>query len=164
MQLHLQIKSFSWSSSDHKLTTSGTDGAVYEWDMISTRRIGEFIVKDVSFTGAVVGSDEKVNYAVSTDGYIRLMKDNYNIHMEVNLTGGSLDNVVLSRSGQMLFASGNDGMVYSIRMPLTDSADKLEFIAHNTKVTKVLLLSIITLDSIFFLSIKTIYLFYFAKM
>lgn len=96
-------------------------------------------MKDVSFTGAVVSPDEKTNYAVSTDGYIRLMKDNYNVHMEVNLTGGNLDNVVLSRSGQMLFASGNNGMVYSIKMPLTEVADKLEYIAHNANVTKVLL-------------------------
>lgn len=116
--------------------------------MISTRRIGEFIVKDVSFRGAVVSPDEKTNYAVSTDGYLRLMKDNYNVHMEVNLTGGTLENVVLSRSGQMLFASGNDGIVYSIKMPLTESADKLEFISHNTKVTKVMLLLIFILDSI----------------
>lgn len=57
---------------DNKLFSCGSDGAVYEWDIPTMKRIGEIICKDTYFTGvAATTKDGKMVLSISSDGHIR---------------------------------------------------------------------------------------------
>ncbi|KAK4873590.1 hypothetical protein RN001_012950 [Aquatica leii] len=130
-----KLLSMSWIRNDHKMTSAGNEGAVYEWDIITQKRIGETIVKSCAFTGVAAGSTGKYSYAVGSDGYIRQIAES-NVQREVLVNKLGLDAIVLSNSDQMLFVTGNHGVVYSVNLPILDVAQYLEFGGHCTTVSK----------------------------
>lgn len=50
---------------------------------------------------------------------------------------GGIDNIKLSNSDMMLFATANSGSMYSIKLPLLDCVQYSEFSVHSTTVTHV---------------------------
>lgn len=126
----------SWANNDYKMVSCGMEGAIYDWDIINQARVGETIIKSCAFSDVVTSSTAKSFFAVGSDGFIREIR-NGNIHREVMVYGGALDTVVLSNSDQMLFVSGNDGIVYSVKLPILDNAEYMEFAGHSTLIQRV---------------------------
>nr|CAH7744510.1 unnamed protein product [Callosobruchus chinensis] len=135
-----EINSMSWSNDDSILVTSGSEGAVYGWDIATSSRVYETIIKSNHFKSAVVCKDPKSTYAVGTDGHLReLMSSNVYRDIVIVNHGVSLDVVVLSAMDSMLFVSGNKGVVYNIKLPIMEKAEYIEYIMHNSTASKMVL-------------------------
>lgn len=91
------------------------------------------IIKSCQFTSAVITSDGQTIYAVGTDGYMRELKKG-SIDRELMFLPNGVDCLALSNSDMMLFASGNAGMAYSIKLPFLDSVKYLECPVHSSTV------------------------------
>ncbi|KAH9637657.1 hypothetical protein HF086_009325 [Spodoptera exigua] len=114
-----RITCLAWSANDLTMISCGTEGAVYEWSMVTGQRVGEVILKTNQF------------YAY---GEIKEIGAN-TIRRNMGLIGAPLDTVILSRSDLMLFISGGLGGITSIQLPLLDKPIFNEFHMHNKKVT-----------------------------
>ncbi|XP_031354286.1 cilia- and flagella-associated protein 57 [Photinus pyralis] len=130
-----KLLSMSWVHNDYKMTSCGNEGAVYDWDIITQKRVAETIVKSCAFSGVAVTSDGKFSYSIGSDGHIRQIT-NANIYREVLVTKDGLDSIVLSNSNQMLFVSGNEGTIYSVQLPILDTAEYVEFGGHCATVQR----------------------------
>ncbi|KAJ8941065.1 hypothetical protein NQ314_010502 [Rhamnusium bicolor] len=133
-----KIQGMSWSYEDNILATCGTDGAVYAWEVAKSTRVSEVIIKANPFTGVCVNREGKNMFAIGLDGHVREMF-NYNIHRDVVLTDVPLDGMALSQLDTMLFVTGNHGVVYVVQLPLLEKAEYVEYIMHNTTITKMCL-------------------------
>lgn len=91
------------------------------------------IIKSCEFTSAAITSDGEEIYAVGTDGYMRKIKKG-SVDRELMFLPKGIDCLALSNSDMMLFASGNDGIAYSIKLPFLDSVKYLEFPIHASAV------------------------------
>ncbi|XP_022907952.2 cilia- and flagella-associated protein 57 [Onthophagus taurus] len=129
-----RVTGFSWVHDDYKLCSCGAEGAVYEWQISTTRRISETIVKSCQFADANTTGDGKSVFAVGSDGRIREIM-NCNIQRDVSVTQTALTKVVLSNSNLMLFVAGINGVVYSVKIPIMDTAECIEFVVHPTAIS-----------------------------
>jgi phosphoheptose isomerase len=64
-----------WNNDDTKLVSCGMDGAVYEWDAISGRRTGEFVLKNCSYTSVGLSVDARNIFAVGSDRKLKEISD-----------------------------------------------------------------------------------------
>ena len=64
-----------WSADDSKIVSCGMDGAVYEWDSFSGKRIGESVLKSCSYTGVAVTPDGKTTFAAGSDKTLKEIAD-----------------------------------------------------------------------------------------
>lgn len=131
-----KVRGISWCHDDHKMSSCGSEGSVYEWQISTTRRISETIIKSCLFTDTAMTTDGKSTFVVGSDGRIRELKSSV-IHRDVLVTKSGLDCVALSNSDMMIFVTGNFGIIYSVKIPILDNAEYLEYAVHNTTVTKV---------------------------
>ncbi|XP_045476478.1 cilia- and flagella-associated protein 57 [Harmonia axyridis] len=136
-----RITGMSWTMDDKKLSTCGTEGAVYEWNVTESKRTAETIIKTCPFNDCVVTSDGKSTSAVGKDGHIRELVNSAVYRDVVLLNNSPLDCIVLSRLDTMLFVSGNNGVVYSVKLPLMEKLEYLEFTMHSSTVTNMLISS-----------------------
>lgn len=95
------------------------------------------IVKSCQFSSAAVTGDGEVVYAVGSDGYVREMRKG-SIDRELMFLPNGVDALTLSNSDMMLFASGNDGTIYSIKLPILDSVKYLDCAVHSMPVYHVI--------------------------
>ena len=56
-----------WSTDDSRLFSCGMGGAVYEWNILTTKREKECVLKTCSYTSIAVSTDLKTTYAVGSD-------------------------------------------------------------------------------------------------
>lgn len=70
-----KVRSVVWSADDSKLISCGIEGAVYEWDPYTGKRIGESVLKACSYSGVTVTPDGKSTYAVGSDKTIKEISD-----------------------------------------------------------------------------------------
>ena len=69
------MKQVLWSNDDSKLISCGMDGAVYEWDTITGRRTGEYVLKNCSYTSVGLSVDARNIYAVGSDRKLKEISD-----------------------------------------------------------------------------------------
>ena len=69
------MKSVVWSADDSKLVSCGMDGAVYEWDTFTGKRISESVWKSCSYTGVTITPDGKATFAVGSDKTLKEIAD-----------------------------------------------------------------------------------------
>lgn len=62
-----KIRSVVWSADDSKLVSCGMDGAVYEWEPLTGKRVGESVLKTCNYTSVTLLPDAKSVLAVGTD-------------------------------------------------------------------------------------------------
>ncbi|KAF7265792.1 hypothetical protein GWI33_020867 [Rhynchophorus ferrugineus] len=131
-----KITSMSWSQDDRFLATCGSEGAVYVWDVTDSSRISETIIKANPFTGVCLSKSGKETYAVGNDGHVRQLI-NSNIYRDVVLStaGLGLDAIVLSQLDTMLFITGNQGSVFSVKIPLLEKAEYVEYAMHKKTIS-----------------------------
>lgn len=70
-----KIRALMWSADDSKLISCGMDGAVYEWDPNTGKRLGESVLKSCSYTGVTVSPDAKTTFAVGSDHSLKEICD-----------------------------------------------------------------------------------------
>lgn len=71
-----KVKAILWSQTDSKMLSMGAEGAIYEWDMNTGMRSGEFIWKGVALRDIALSSDTSFIYCIAHDDYIREIKEN----------------------------------------------------------------------------------------
>lgn len=123
-------------SDDYKMVSCGSEGAVYEWQISTTRRISETIIKSCQFASVSMTNDGKSVFAVGSDGRIREIM-NCNVQRDVMLSQSGMGCIILSHSDMMLFVAGNNGTLYSVKLPILENAEFSEFVVHSTKITHV---------------------------
>lgn len=131
-----RIYGLSWTLDDKKMSSCGSEGAVYEWNVAESKRLSEIIMKQCEFKGVAITTDGKSIFVVSNDGHIRELM-NSNVHRDVLVIASGLDGIALSRADQMLFVSGNRGTIYNIKLPLLEKAEYVEYNLHADLVTQV---------------------------
>jgi len=130
-----KVKSIIWSSDDNKIVSCGLDGAVYEWETMSGKRVGESVLKSCHYTGVAVTGDGKTTFAVGSDKTLKEISDSQ-ILREVDAIDTTLSNVALSHSGRMLFAGTAKGTLWSLKFPLTIPGEWQELQGHGSQITK----------------------------
>ncbi|KAK7099818.1 cilia- and flagella-associated protein 57-like [Littorina saxatilis] len=130
-----KVRSIVWSADDSKIVSCGMDGAVYEWDSFTGKRIGESVLKSCSYTGVAVTPDGKTTFAAGSDKTLKEIADSQ-ILREVPAGDMTLTNVALSHSGRMLFAGTARGTMWSVKFPLTIPGEWQEHQGHGAAITK----------------------------
>ena len=62
-----KVRAVVWSADDSKIVSCGMDGAVYEWDTVTGKRVGESVLKSCSYSSVAVTPDGKTTFAVGSD-------------------------------------------------------------------------------------------------
>ncbi|XP_063431022.1 cilia- and flagella-associated protein 57-like [Mytilus galloprovincialis] len=117
-----KVRSITFSNDDTKLVSCGMEGAVYEWNIFTSKRIRENVEKACSYTGVSVTADNKTIYTVGTDKRIKELAD-FEVVRNIPVGDISLTTVALSHSGRMLFGGTARGSVWSFKFPLTMPVD-----------------------------------------
>ncbi|XP_033229090.1 cilia- and flagella-associated protein 57 [Belonocnema kinseyi] len=132
-----KIKGFVWSKTDAKLVSIGLEGAIYEWDMCTGARVGEVILKEIILNGIVLSSDNSTSYCISSDNQIREIKDSwvsrsFTLNLELSL-------VAMGKENSIMLATCSGGAVLSIRYPLQEPVEYLDFRIHRSDITEMAL-------------------------
>ncbi|XP_052776281.1 cilia- and flagella-associated protein 57-like isoform X2 [Mya arenaria] len=130
-----KVRSLVWSSDDSKIVSCGLDGAVYEWESYSGKRVGESVLKSCQYTGVAVTSDGKTTFAVGSDKTLKEISDS-SILREVDAGETTLSSVSLSHSGRMLFGGTAKGTLWSLKFPLTIPGEWQELQGHGSQIAK----------------------------
>ena len=70
-----RVQSVIWSENDMTLVSCGSDGAVYEWDFATAKRLSESVSKQCIFTGVTMSKDGRNIFAVGTDCTLKEIVD-----------------------------------------------------------------------------------------
>lgn len=70
-----KVKSVVWTSEDIRIVTCGVDGAVYEWEVLTGRRLAENVLKTCSYTGIALSPDAKTTFTVGSDHTLKEISD-----------------------------------------------------------------------------------------
>ena len=62
-----KVCSMVWTQKDNKMVSCGTDGAIYEWDIVTGTRVNEIITKEVIYTGVVATNSGEISYGTGND-------------------------------------------------------------------------------------------------
>jgi WD40 repeat protein len=85
-----KVRSVIWSADDSKIVSCGMDGAIYEWETMTGKRMGENVLKSCSYNGVTISHDGKTIYAVGSDKTIKEVTDS-----QVKSTIGCFSNFVI---------------------------------------------------------------------
>jgi len=70
-----KVKNVVWCLDDTRVVTCGVDGAVYEWEVLTGRRLAENVLKHCSYTGVALSPDAKTTFAVGSDHTLKEISD-----------------------------------------------------------------------------------------
>ena len=70
-----QVRAIVWSTDDSRLVSCGMDGAVYEWNSLTSKRESENVLKSCSYTAVTISPDAKSIFAVGTDCTLKAIQD-----------------------------------------------------------------------------------------
>lgn len=70
-----KVRQLIWSPDDTRLFSCGMDGAVYEWEVSTSKRLHEAVLKACGYTGLGLSADAKTVFAVGTDRKIKEIVD-----------------------------------------------------------------------------------------
>ncbi|KAJ3321023.1 Cilia- and flagella-associated protein 57 [Boothiomyces sp. JEL0866] len=130
-----KVKSLYWTPDDGCLVSSGSDGAVYTWNMRTMKREHEHILKTCGYFDAVCSPSGRTMYAVGTDRMVKeITESTVTKEFESNQV---MTQIALSNSGKMLFVGTQAGTIRALRFPFGDHHDFQEHQAHAAAVTKI---------------------------
>ncbi|XP_048717483.1 cilia- and flagella-associated protein 57 isoform X3 [Caretta caretta] len=144
-----KVRSVIWSADDNKLISCGTDGAVYEWSLLTGKRESECVLKSCSYSGVAISPDAKIIFAVGSDQTLKEISDS-SILCEVPTFDVTYTAIVVSHSGRMVFTGTSMGTIRSMKYPLPVHKEFNEYQAHAGPVTKMS----ITCDDQFLLTVS----------
>uniref|UniRef100_K7FI18 Cilia and flagella associated protein 57 n=2 Tax=Pelodiscus sinensis TaxID=13735 RepID=K7FI18_PELSI len=144
-----KVRSVIWSGDDNKLISCGTDGAVYEWSLLTGKRDTECVLKTCSYSSVAMSPDAKIIFAVGSDQTLKEISDS-SILREVPSFDVTYTAIVVSHSGRMVFTGTSMGTIRSMKYPLPVHKEFNEYQAHAGPITKMS----ITSDDQFLLTIS----------
>lgn len=116
-----QIASLAWSLDDKRLVSSGTEGAVYEWELDTGTRLNECVQKGIEYRKVAVTNDMESIYVITDGGLVREMA-NSDIKREIKTPGlPPLSSIALSRSNLVMFLSSEKGHLYNVQLPFLEA-------------------------------------------
>ena len=124
------MRAVVWSADDAKIVSCGMDGAVYEWETSTGKRVGESVLKSCSYTSVAISPDGKKTYAVGSDKTLKEVADSQ-ILRAVEANDTTLTSVAMSHSGRMLFSGTSTGVLRSYKHPLTVPGEFTEHQGHS---------------------------------
>uniref|UniRef100_F6PN18 Cilia- and flagella-associated protein 57 n=1 Tax=Ornithorhynchus anatinus TaxID=9258 RepID=F6PN18_ORNAN len=133
-----KVRCVLWSGDDSKLISCGTDGAVYEWNVLIGKRESECVLKSCSYNCITVSPDSKIIFAVGSDRTLKEISDS-SILREVSAFDVIYTSVVISHSGRMVFVGTSVGTIRSMKHPLPLHKEFNEYQAHSSSVTKMVI-------------------------
>ncbi|XP_019386797.1 PREDICTED: cilia- and flagella-associated protein 57 isoform X1 [Crocodylus porosus] len=144
-----KVRSVIWSADDNKLISCGTDGAVYEWSLLTGNRESECVLKTCSYSSVAISPDTKIIFAVGSDQTLKEISDS-SILREVPTFDVVYTAIVVSHSGRMVFVGTSMGTIRSMKYPLPLHKEFNEYQAHAGPITKIS----ITCDDQFLLTVS----------
>lgn len=119
---HNGILSLAWSTDDRFLVSSGKEGSVYEWDVVTGERVNELVQKGTHYKSLAVSSDQNYIIGVTHTAYLReIAKSQLSREFRAPDENSPLTTVAFSRSDQMLFTANERGCLYNVKLPLWES-------------------------------------------
>ena len=70
-----KVQSVNWSDNDTSLVSCGSDGAVYEWDFATAKRISENVVKQCVYNDVAMSKDGRSIFAIGSDFTLKEIVD-----------------------------------------------------------------------------------------
>lgn len=134
-----KVKSLTWDDHDTFLISSGTDGAIYEWDVHAACRgeekcrRREHVCKRSAYTSLVVVRSTGGLIACSSDAKLKELNDEFKVVREFSSDDVVLAHIVYSAATHRLFASTSTGGVRAYKFPLT--GEYVEYGGHAGPVT-----------------------------
>ncbi|CAF3835653.1 unnamed protein product [Rotaria sordida] len=127
-----KVRQLIWSPDDTRLFSCGMDGAVYEWEVATSKRLHEAVLKACGYTGLGLSADSKTVFAVGTDRKIKEIVDAQQILREIQVIPDDVQptTIALSHTGKSLLVGTSKGTVRSYKFPLTKSDEYTEYIGH----------------------------------
>uniref|UniRef100_A0A8C8F0J8 EML-like second beta-propeller domain-containing protein n=1 Tax=Oncorhynchus tshawytscha TaxID=74940 RepID=A0A8C8F0J8_ONCTS len=144
-----KVRSIAWSGDDSRLVSCGMEGAVYEWNTLTSKRESESVLKSCSYTSVTISPDAKTIFAVGTDCTLKEIQA-CQILREVPAEDVAYTTIAMSRSGRTLFTGTSIGTIRAIKYPLSTQKDWIEYQAHSSPVTKM----VITFDDQYLLTVS----------
>jgi len=130
-----KVRQVIWSADDSKLISCGQEGAVYEWEILTQKRVNEIIMKTCAFSSVTASPESKSMYAVGNDKTIKEIADSAIIR-EVDMVQSEQTQIVISHGGRMLFTGNSNGMLRCIKFPLTVPGEWQEYQAHSGPISR----------------------------
>ncbi|XP_052831965.1 cilia- and flagella-associated protein 57-like [Octopus bimaculoides] len=129
-----KVQATAWCMDDNNLISCGLDGAVYEWEIKTEKRIGECVLKSCACNDVAVNTDNKKLYVVSSDRSLNeIHKSNI---LQTFLSRKFLyTSVALSWSNTMLFVGTNDGYIRSMACPPIRGGKWCNYPCHSLETT-----------------------------
>lgn len=111
----------AWSDDDKYLVSSGSEGAIYQWCVVTGQRVREFVEKGVEFRSLALTRDTAF-YVCTNGGIFREIHNSEVIRtIKPNPDGLPLTKLTLSRSNLMLFVGSETGDLFNIQVPFMEA-------------------------------------------
>ncbi|CAF1015427.1 unnamed protein product, partial [Adineta ricciae] len=127
-----KVRQLVWSPDDARLFSCGMDGAVYEWEVTTSKRLHEAVLKACGYTGLGISADAKTVFAVGTDRKIKEIYETQQIVRELPITPDDVQptSIAISHTGKSLLVGTSKGTVRSYAFPLSKPDDFTEYVGH----------------------------------
>lgn len=110
-----------WSATDEALVSSGDEGAIYEWNVVTGKRNNECIEKNTIYRSLQVTSDMSATYVVTSCGLLREIV-NSRITREIKIPENfPLTSIALTRSDLVMFVASKRGHLFNVQIPFLDA-------------------------------------------
>ncbi|KFO74678.1 WD repeat-containing protein 65, partial [Cuculus canorus] len=130
-----KVCAVKWSADDTKFVSCDTNGAVYEWNLLTGKRESDCVLKSCIYSSIALSPDAKIIFAVGSDQTLKEISES-SIQYEVPAFDVVYTAVAVSHSGHMVFVGTSLGTIRAMKYPLPLKEDFNEYQAHVGAVTK----------------------------
>ncbi|KAL5032569.1 Cilia- and flagella-associated protein 57 [Batrachochytrium dendrobatidis] len=133
-----KIQSIRWSSDDSKILMTTVDGSVCQWSTSTFKVDSKIISNDKAVLSSVMTHDAKIIYLALNDGTIQeIVNGTFTREFPTKV---GVSELLISRSGQLMFAATLRGSIRTIKFPFSSDPslsepDALEFNFHSQQIT-----------------------------
>ncbi|KAI8824226.1 WD40-repeat-containing domain protein [Fimicolochytrium jonesii] len=110
-----KIRSISWSADDSRIMSCGLEGCVYEYNVRTFKRETELSAPNVTFNQAIYTHDNKLAFAIGSDGVLRELSDGH-VFREFS-TKLPLKHIAVTRNGKIALASTANHTLRALKYP-----------------------------------------------
>ncbi|KAH6580918.1 hypothetical protein BASA60_002664 [Batrachochytrium salamandrivorans] len=133
-----KIQSIAWSNDDNTILAWTVEGTISQWNLATLSKECEVSTKDASVTSVVMTHTSKTIYSVMNSGNIQEIT-NGAISRELS-SKTTLSELLISRSGQMMFAATMRGNIRAIKFPFGQDStlsgpDTFDYAFHSQPIT-----------------------------
>ncbi|GAB1607289.1 cilia- and flagella-associated protein 57-like [Argonauta hians] len=129
-----RVRSTAWYLDDNNLISCGLDGAVYDWELSTGKRIGQCVLKSTAYKDVVVNSETKNFYAVGSD---HSMKEIYESDILRTFSSGDFifTSIAMSSTNSMLFVGTSNGILRCFEYPIASQIKWVDYPLHSGEVS-----------------------------